>query len=229
VPPDAVVTSYRSLADIGRSFKVLTSEIEIGPEASGPRRSHQPSSNSAAVCCSSSTGPNTSACPRYATARRTTPSLGAGRLPAGVDRTPLESRLDALRPVELRAVRRTPLEGLFDHLITDSHYLGPLQGVGEQIKHLAFGAGRPLAAWASHHFQLWILSPYSMAQYPLPGGRKQGVRHAGWLMQRLRLFYRTHRGHVKTHIGHKQAEIALPCEFGDSILNCKPEPPSLSS
>jgi len=161
VPPDAVVTSYRSLADIGRSFKVLTSEIEIGPEASGPRRSHQPSSNSAAVCCSSSTGPNTSACPRYATAPRTTPSLGAGRLPAGVDRTPLESRLDSLRPVELRAVRRTPLEGLFDHLITDSHYLGPLQGVGEQIKHLAFGAGRPLAAWASHHFQLWILSPYS--------------------------------------------------------------------
>ncbi|MBN8449624.1 MAG: hypothetical protein J0M13_11575 [Candidatus Accumulibacter sp.] len=78
-----------------------------------------------------------------------------------MDRTPLESRLDALRPVELRAVRRTPLEGLFDHLITDSHYIGPLQGVGEQIKHLAFGAGRPLAAWASHHFELWILSPYS--------------------------------------------------------------------
>jgi hypothetical protein len=63
----------------------------------------------------------------------------------GVDSTPLEGRLDALRPVELLAVRRTPLEGLFDHLIADSHYLGPMQGVGEQLKYLALSAGRPLA------------------------------------------------------------------------------------
>lgn len=62
-----------------------------------------------------------------------------------VDRTPLEVRLDALRPVELLAVRRTPLEGLFDHLIADAHYLGAMQGVGEQQKYLALSAGRPLA------------------------------------------------------------------------------------
>jgi hypothetical protein len=62
-----------------------------------------------------------------------------------VDRTPLEGGLDALRPIELRAVRRTPLEGLFDHLIADCHYLGPMRGVGEQMKSLALSAGRPLA------------------------------------------------------------------------------------
>ncbi|MEF8713403.1 MAG: hypothetical protein V5B39_07530, partial [Accumulibacter sp.] len=49
-----------------------------------------------------------------------------------VDSTPLECRLGALRPVELLAVRRTPLERLFDHLIADSHDLGPMQGVGER-------------------------------------------------------------------------------------------------
>lgn len=41
----------------------------------------------------------------------------------GVDSPPPESRLDVLRPVERRAVRRTPREGRFDPLIAGSHSL----------------------------------------------------------------------------------------------------------
>jgi hypothetical protein len=50
--------------------------------------------------------------PNNAIARRRPPLVA-------VDRSPLEQPLGALRPVELVAVRRTPLEGLFDHLIAD--------------------------------------------------------------------------------------------------------------
>lgn len=65
--------------------------------------------------------------------------------PVAVDRTPLAEQLDALGVIELQPVRRTSRERLFDHLIADAHYLGPMRGVGEQLKYLALAAGRPLA------------------------------------------------------------------------------------
>ncbi len=78
---------------------------------------------------------------------RTCPSNNsiARRRPPPVDRTPLAERLDALRVIELQPVRRTSREGLFDHLIADAHYLGPMLGVGEQLQYLALAAGRLLA------------------------------------------------------------------------------------
>jgi hypothetical protein len=71
----------------------------------------------------------------------------ARRRPAAVDVDVglIEGPLGALQPLELVAVRRTPQEGLYDHLIAAHHYLGPAHGVGEQIKYLAFAQGRPLA------------------------------------------------------------------------------------
>lgn len=71
----------------------------------------------------------------------------ARRRPAAqaVVTTPLAGTLRALQPVTLEAVRRTPAEGLYDHLIAQYHYLGPAHGVGEQVKYLAFSQGRPVA------------------------------------------------------------------------------------
>jgi hypothetical protein len=71
----------------------------------------------------------------------------ARRRPAPVvlDTSPLQGGLRALQPLDLVAVRRTPQEGLYDHLIADYHYLGPAHGVGEQVKYLALSQGRPLA------------------------------------------------------------------------------------
>jgi len=65
--------------------------------------------------------------------------------PVALDTAPLERRLGEVQPVALLAVRRTAQEGLYDRLIAQYHYLGPAQGVGEQVKYLAFSQGRPLA------------------------------------------------------------------------------------
>jgi hypothetical protein len=67
-------------------------------------------------------------------------------VPQPVDTSGLEGALQAVQPVALVPVRRTPQEGLYDHLIAQHHYLGPAHGVGEQLKYLAFSQGRPVAA-----------------------------------------------------------------------------------
>lgn len=68
-----------------------------------------------------------------------------------VDQTPLQVRLSELGALEVRQVRRTPEERLFNALIAQYHYLGYAQPVGEHLKYLVYGAGRPLAcaAWSS--------------------------------------------------------------------------------
>jgi hypothetical protein len=62
-----------------------------------------------------------------------------------VDTSALARALPEVQPVALVAVRHTPQEGLYDHLIAQYHYLGVAHGVGEQVKYLAVSQGRPLA------------------------------------------------------------------------------------
>jgi hypothetical protein len=71
--------------------------------------------------------------------------------PVSIDPTPLRARLDEIQPLSFRLVRRTPEEPLFNGLIERYHYLGYTQPVGEQLKYLVYGQGRPLAcvAWSS--------------------------------------------------------------------------------
>jgi hypothetical protein len=71
--------------------------------------------------------------------------------PMPVDTRPLRARLDELRPLEIRLVRRTPDEPLFNALIAAHHYLGYTHPVGEHLKYLVSAQGRPLAclAWSS--------------------------------------------------------------------------------
>jgi hypothetical protein len=68
-----------------------------------------------------------------------------------VDTTPIIARLNELRPLEVRQVRRTNNEPLFNSLIEHHHYLGYEQPVGEQLKYLVWAQGRPIAcmAWSS--------------------------------------------------------------------------------
>ena len=72
-------------------------------------------------------------------------------LRVGVDSQPLQVSLAELRPLELRQVRRTPDEALFNSLLEQYHYLGYTQPVGEQLKYLVLAHGRPVAclAWSS--------------------------------------------------------------------------------
>jgi hypothetical protein len=68
-----------------------------------------------------------------------------------VDRTPMEGALRSLGPLEVRQVRRTDEEPLFNSLMQAHHYLGYTQPVGEHLKYLVFAGARPVAclAWSS--------------------------------------------------------------------------------
>ena len=68
--------------------------------------------------------------------------------PVAVDRTPLCGSLAEMGPLDLRQVRRSTEEPLFDALIEEHHYLGYTRPVGEHLKYLVFARGRPVACLA---------------------------------------------------------------------------------
>jgi hypothetical protein len=78
-------------------------------------------------------------------ARRSRPA------PVAVERTPMRTTLAALGAVELRQVRRTADEAVFNGLVEMHHYLGYVQPVGEHLKFMAYAGERPVAcfAWSS--------------------------------------------------------------------------------
>jgi hypothetical protein len=68
-----------------------------------------------------------------------------------VDPQPLQVSLAEIQPLQVRQVRRTADEALFNSLLEQYHYLGYRQPVGEHLKYLVLAHGRPLAclAWSS--------------------------------------------------------------------------------
>jgi hypothetical protein len=68
-----------------------------------------------------------------------------------IDKTPLNTELSDLDPVELKLVRNTELEPLYNSLVQEHHYLGFRQIVGDHLKYMAFIGQRPVACigWGS--------------------------------------------------------------------------------
>lgn len=68
-----------------------------------------------------------------------------------VDQTPIVSKLEDIQPIELRYVRNSRYEKVYNSLIHEHHYLGYTQPVGEKLKYIAFSNGRPIACigWTS--------------------------------------------------------------------------------
>lgn len=68
-----------------------------------------------------------------------------------VDETPIFSTLSSIEPLEIRQVRRSLFEEVFNSLIARHHYLGYCHPVGEHLKYIAFSEGRPIAcfSWSS--------------------------------------------------------------------------------
>ena len=62
-----------------------------------------------------------------------------------VDAAPVAGPLSALVPLDLRMVRRTPAERLYQSLIRQHHYLGYTRPVGEHLEYVAFSQERPVA------------------------------------------------------------------------------------
>ena len=109
-----------------------------------------------------------------------------------VDRTPLAGALSQIRPIELRQVRRTAEEPLFNSLIEHHHYLGYEQPVGEHLKYLVVWAqGRPIACLA------WSSAPRHL------GSRD---RYIGWSAEARRRNIRGHR------IQHAFSDFAVGAE-----------------
>lgn len=65
-----------------------------------------------------------------------------------VDRSPIESSVKGLGPLEILQVRRTEWERLYNSLIEYEHYLGYCHPVGEQLKYVVFRADRPIGCLA---------------------------------------------------------------------------------
>jgi hypothetical protein len=65
--------------------------------------------------------------------------------PVVIDSQPIEGSLSSMLPLEIRQVRRTPLEKLCNSLIEQYHYLGYCQPVGEHLKYLVSAGQRPVA------------------------------------------------------------------------------------
>jgi len=68
-----------------------------------------------------------------------------------IDQTPLSVSLAELGALQVRQVRRTAEEAMFNSLLQQHHYLGYTQPVGEHLKYMVFAGQRPIAcmAWSS--------------------------------------------------------------------------------
>lgn len=68
-----------------------------------------------------------------------------------IDQTPIFRNLSEVSPLEIRQVRCTSYEKLFNSLIDRHHYLGYCHPVGEHLKYIVFTEGIPIAcfSWSS--------------------------------------------------------------------------------
>jgi len=68
-----------------------------------------------------------------------------------VDQTPIVCDIENIKPIELRSVRKTKYEKLYNSLIHEHHYLGYTYPIGENLKYIFFSNGRPIACmgWTS--------------------------------------------------------------------------------
>jgi hypothetical protein len=68
-----------------------------------------------------------------------------------VDKAPIEINLADLGPLDIKQVRRSQHEKLFNSLIETFHYLGFTRPVGEHLKYMVWAQGRPVACmiWCS--------------------------------------------------------------------------------
>lgn len=79
-----------------------------------------------------------------------------------IDTEPLIGSLRFLRPVSLKFVSYTAMESLWDHLVSQYHYLGYRRLLGHRLKYLAFAQGRTVAAlsWSAAALKIGVRDRY---------------------------------------------------------------------
>lgn len=122
-----------------------------------------------------------------------------------VDETPLQASFAELGPLEVRQVRRTPEEALFNSLLAHHHYLGYTQPVGEHLKYLVCAQGRPVACVA------WCSAPRHLGSRDRfigwgPQARRQNIRLLAYNTRFLVLPWVT-VAHLASHILGRMARM----------------------
>lgn len=104
-----------------------------------------------------------------------------------IDQTRLSTALSRIRPLEIRQVKNTPEEKIFNSLIEHHHYLGYCHPVGEQLKYMVYAHKRPIACFS------WSSAPRHI------GARD---RHIGWT--------KDHRATNLYYIAYNSRFLILP-------------------
>ncbi len=65
-----------------------------------------------------------------------------------IEQVPLGGSLKEIQPIDIRQVRRTPAEKLYNSLIDQYHYLGYCHPVGEHLKYIIYAIERPIGCFA---------------------------------------------------------------------------------
>lgn len=65
-----------------------------------------------------------------------------------IDKTAISGKLEQLIPLEIKQVKYSEQEPLFNSIIQHYHYLGYCHPVGENLKYIIFSRGRPIACFA---------------------------------------------------------------------------------
>lgn len=86
-----------------------------------------------------------------------------------IDQEPVKCKLAGLDPIQVKMVRYTKLEPLYNSLVEQHHYLGYVQIVGNHLKYMAFAGDIPVAcigwgsaAWAVQGREQYIGWPRSV-------------------------------------------------------------------
>ena len=68
-----------------------------------------------------------------------------------IDQSPIVCDIEDIQHIELRSVRKSQYERVYNSLIHEHHYLGYTQPIGENLKYIAFSNERPIACmgWTS--------------------------------------------------------------------------------
>lgn len=65
-----------------------------------------------------------------------------------IDTTPIYAKVSGIQPLMISQVRRTPSDKIFNSLMSEHHYLGYNQPVGEHLKYIVSANARPIACFA---------------------------------------------------------------------------------
>lgn len=115
-----------------------------------------------------------------------------------IDTTSVYGKVSEIQPIQINQVRRTPSERLFNSLMSEHHYLGYSQPVGEHLKYIVYSKGHPIACFAFSSAPRHIGSRDKFIGWP-PSVRKKNLHLIAYNTRFLILPW-IHISHLASHL-----------------------------